>query len=186
MITVFTPTYNRAYILQSLYQSLQKQTSRDFEWLIVDDGSTDNSRILIENWIKEDIIRIRYLYQNNGGKHRAINYGAKEAHGELFFIVDSDDSLSENAIERIENYYKGIKDNPLFAGVYGLRCFPNGSRIGGECDFKILDCNSLDFRYKYKIKGDMAEVLRTEVIRQYPFPEFDGEKFCPISYVILK
>lgn len=108
MITIFTPTYNRAYRLPNLYKSLQEQTCKDFEWLVVDDGSTDNTSKLFEQWqAEENSFPIRYFKQPNGGKHRAINRGVKEAKGELFFIVDSDDTLSSNAIRIVfEQYLK--------------------------------------------------------------------------------
>ncbi len=183
MVTVFTPTYNRAYSLPRLYNSLCKQTCKDFEWLIVDDGSSDDTEKLISNYLNENIIPIRYYKQLNGGKHRAINHGVRRAKGELFFIVDSDDWLADNAIERILLRYQGIKNNSDFAGVCGLRVYPSGTKIGGENNFGILDCTSLDFRYKYNVSGDMAEVIRTDILKKYPFPEFKNEKFCPEALI---
>ena len=182
-ITVFTPTYNRAYILPQLYASLARQSYEDFEWLIVDDGSTDNTKELVDKWILENKVCLRFFAQQNGGKHRAINLGARKAQGELFFIVDSDDFLTENALERIVAHYDAIKDDDIFAGVCGLRCYPDGKRIGGESDFHILECSPLEFRFTYKIDGDMAEVVRTEILRNYPFPEIDNEKFCAEAVV---
>lgn len=178
LLTIFTPTYNRAYIIGKLYQSLCKQTCKDFEWLIVDDGSTDETHQIIESFIEEGVISINYIKQPNGGKHRAINRGAKEAKGKLFFIVDSDDYLTNDALRIIEEQFLYIQNNESFAGVCGLRCYPDGSKIGGEQDFGILECNCLDFRYKRRINGDMAEVVRTDVIRKYPFPEIENERFC--------
>jgi glycosyltransferase involved in cell wall biosynthesis len=102
MITIFTPTYNRAYSLRRLYDSLCKQTSNDFEWLVVDDGSTDDTENLINSFIADGKVDIRYFKQANGGKHRAINFGVREARGELFFIVDSDDQVTPDAVEWIE------------------------------------------------------------------------------------
>lgn len=101
MITVFTPTYNRENTLARLYESLKEQTYKDFEWLIVDDGSTDSTSSLIQKFQEENIIQIRYYYTSNGGKHRAINFGVKKANGELFFIVDSDDYVMPNVLEII-------------------------------------------------------------------------------------
>ena len=183
LITVFTPTYNRAYRIQALYESLKNQTDKDFEWLIVDDGSTDNTEELVQNWLKESTFPIHYIKQPNGGKHRAINNGVKKANGELFYIVDSDDILPPKSIQRIVKQYMPIKDDMSFGGVCGLKAYYNGKKVGGECDFGVLDCNSLEFRYKYKIKGDMAEVIRTSVFKEFPFPEVDGEKFCPEALV---
>lgn len=182
MITVFTPTYNRAYILPKLYESLKKQSCKDFEWLIVDDGSTDETDDLCQEWAKDNPF-IRYIKQENGGKHRAINRGVKEAHGDLFFIVDSDDYLSHDAVALLAFHYEKIKESNVYAGVSGLRAYPNGNKIGGEEDWTELDCSSLDFRYVYKAKGDMAEAYRTDVLREYPFPEIEGERFCPEALV---
>lgn len=179
LITVFTPTYNRAYRLGALYESLCKQTFRDFEWLIVDDGSTDNTRELVEGWISENQINIRYIFQSNGGKHRAINRGVGKAKGTLFFIVDSDDILPSDSLEQIESHYQMIKDRPGFGGLCGLKAYYDGSLVGNKTDFGVLECTNYDIRYKYKIKGDLAEVFYTDVMKEFPFPEIDGECFCP-------
>lgn len=189
MITIFTPAYNRAYILPKLYESLCLQTSKDFEWVIVDDGSTDGTEELVcgfEGFVKfEQFGRfpIRYFKQENGGKHRAINRGVQEAKGELFFIVDSDDQLTPDAVEWIVSAWSDLlKENSdcqkEFAGLSGIRIYPDGSKIGGDKDFGTIDATSLDIRWKYKVKGDLAEIYRTDVMRQFPFPDIEGEKFC--------
>ncbi len=183
LLTIFTPTFNRAYCLQSLYESLKKQTCKDFEWLIVDDGSSDNTEELVKTWLNEAAFSVHYLKQPNGGKHRAVNLGVQVAKGELFFIVDSDDQLVPNAIERVLFHYNSIKEDVSFAGICGLKAFFDGARVGGENDFGILDCNSLELRYKFNIKGDMAEVIRTTIMKEYPFPEIAGEFFCPEAVV---
>ncbi len=183
LVTVFTPTYNRAYRLPDLYHSLQKQTCKDFEWLVIDDGSTDDTSELFEKWKDEKSFSIRYIKQSNGGKHRAVNHGVKEANGELFYIVDSDDILPPEAMQRIINQYLPIKNDVSFGGICGLKAFYNGEKVGGECNFGTLDCTSLDFRYKYQIKGDMAEVIRTSVFKEFPFPEIEGERFCPEALI---
>lgn len=183
MITIFTPAYNRAYILPKLYESLCAQTCKDFEWLVVDDGSSDETGSLIENYKLqitnyEPSFEIKYIKQENGGKHRAINRGVQEARGELFFIVDSDDYLTEDAVEWIKKYVLAIMDNQSFAGISGLRIYPDGSKIGGGSDFGMIDANAIEIRTKYHVKGDLAEVYKTRILRQYPFPDFPGEKFC--------
>lgn len=183
MLSIFTPTYNRAYIITELYKSLLSQTNKEFEWLVVDDGSTDSTEDLIQSFIINNKISVRYIKQSNEGKYRAINRGAKEAKGELFFIVDSDDILSNNAVESLLFHYNNIRNDFSFAGVSGLKVTPCGLKVGGESDYTILDCNKFDFRYKYKIKGDMAEAVRTDILRLYPFPEIDGEKFCAESMI---
>lgn len=183
MITVFTPTYNKAYIINKLYTSLCLQTCQDFEWLIVDDGSTDTTESLITSFIEEHKINIRYVKQLNGGKHRAINRGVQLAKGDLFFIVDSDDQLPPNSIETVLTYYTQIADESSFAGVCGLKYYFSGEKVGGDFAYEVLDCNAIDFRYKYNLTGDMAEVFKTSILREYPFPEFENEKFCPEALV---
>ena len=179
ILTVFTPTYNRAYRLAALYESLQKQTCKDFEWLIIDDGSTDNTEELVKPWLQEQTFTIRYVKQSNGGKHRAINHGVRDAKGEIFFIVDSDDTLSENAVETILQCYVDIKDRKEFAGLSGLRAYHDGNAVGDIPDFGVIDCSNFDIDYKYRFEGDMAEVYKTSILKEYPFPEIEGEKFCP-------
>lgn len=183
MITVFTPVYNRAYIIGNLYNSLKAQTIYDFEWLIVDDGSSDNIDDVIKSYIDDNIINIRYYKQENGGKHRAINRGVSLAKGELFFIVDSDDTIKPNALELLDRYYRQINDNDEFAGVSGYRCDTRGNNV---YEFKLketFDCTSLEYSYKFNQIGGLAESYKTEVLKEYPFPDFPGEKFCAESLV---
>lgn len=182
-LTIFTPSYNRAYILPNLFQSLQRQTCKDFEWLIVDDGSSDDTEHVVKSWLGENSIEIRYIKQANGGKHRAINTGVQYARGELFFIVDSDDYLTDDAVEKILFYYDEVRNNETFGGICGMRAFSNGNRIGGELNFKIKDCSPFELRNKWHIRGDMAEIVKTKVFREYTFPSIGGEKFCPEALV---
>ncbi len=182
LISIFTPTYNRAYILSRLFKSLVHQTYKSFEWIIVDDGSTDNTDSLINQFIACANFTIKYVKQKNLGKHIAINKGVDIANGELFFIVDSDDWLYPNALEVVNHQYNFIEKDNTFAGVCGLKVYENGLKVGGENNYDILNCNSLDFRYKYKIKGDVAEVFKTKILRNFKFP-CNEEKFCPESLV---
>lgn len=181
LITVFTPAYNRKNLLTRLYESLCKQTFKDFEWVIVDDGSTDETKELLQTLAEreETFFPLRYFYQENGGKHRAINHGVREAQGELFLILDSDDTLPPNALERIAFYYQQIKDDSAFGGVCGYMAHHNGTVIGKGCDIPVLDTNSIELRYKYHVEGDMLEVFRTSVLKEIPFPETKDEKFVP-------
>lgn len=178
MITIFTPTYNRGYIIEKLYLSLCNQTSNEFEWLVVDDGSTDNTRELIERFITDNKINVRYIYKENGGKHTAINLGVKNANGELFFIVDSDDYLTPDAVEWIITNSRDIIFNDKFAGLSGLRIHPDGRKIGGGTDFGLIDADALTIRSKHKVSGDLAEIYKTHILKQYPFPEIPNERFC--------
>lgn len=184
MITIFTPTYNRAYRLPDLYHSLQRQTDKSFEWLVVDDGSTDNTSELFEQWqAEENTSLIRYFKQPNGGKHRAVNRGVKEAKGELFLILDSDDSLPPNSISTILHEYKDISKDNSICGVSGLMAHHDGSLIGSGYPLNGMVASSLDLRYKYNVTGDLIEVFKTKVLREYPFPEIQGERFCPEALV---
>ncbi|ETD21583.1 MULTISPECIES: glycosyltransferase family 2 protein [Prevotellaceae] len=183
LITVFTPTYNRAELLSALYRSLCRQTFSDFEWLIVDDGSEDNTQKVVETFIEEHKISVRYIRQENKGKHVAINLGANNAHGELFFIVDSDDSLPDNSLEIINSFYSQVRADASFGGVCGYMSHHDGTVIGHGNEEDVLDANSSELRYKYRIVGDMAEIFRTEVIRKFPFPMIKGEKFCPEALI---
>lgn len=177
MITVFTPTYNRGYTLSRLYNSLLSQTYMDFEWLIIDDGSIDNTSMLVDSFILENKIKVRYLKTGNGGKHRAINKGVALAKGEFFYIVDSDDYLPENALERIIFFMEQIKYNDSFAGACGLRVYPDFKVITQNLNYVELNTDMISIYEKFRVKGDMAEVFKTEILKLYPFPEFVGEKF---------
>ncbi len=175
-ITVFTPTYNRAYILGNLYRSLQRQTYRDFEWLVVDDGSSDDTEELFQRWSREDnFFPIRYCKQENGGKCRAINRGLEQARGELFFTVDSDDYLTDDALEKVARWESELpKDGSYcgFAGNLGTApdVTPNKPLPGDFFDGTAFD------RYGI-VEGERASVFYTEIHRRYLYPEFPGEKF---------
>lgn len=182
MITVFTPTYNRIHTLGRLYNSLCAQTSFDFEWLVVDDGSTDNTKSFFESIISSSF-NIRYYCQDNGGKHRAINKGVQLAKGQWFFIVDSDDYLTTDAIDTLNKYLKTIESDIKYCGVAALRVSHTGVTLGTPCSYETLDTDFLSYRMKYRIEGDRAEVVRTSIMRAYPFPEIPGEKFCTEAVV---
>ena len=184
MITVLTPTYNRASLLINLYQSLTKQDFEDFEWVIVDDGSTDTTTDIVDKFIKEQKIVITYIQQLNGGKHKALNRGVKEAKGELILIVDSDDSLPQNSLSIIQRYYLDIKDNPLIGGICGLMAHHDGTVIGKRNVSLPINISSIEMRYKYGFVGDVCEVFKIDVLREFPFPEFDNERFCPEDLVL--
>ncbi len=181
-ITVFTPTFNRGYLMNKLFYSLNSQTNKHFEWLIVDDGSIDQTGELVETFKEQADFEIRYFYQQNGGKHRAINHGLDLARGELFFIVDSDDSLTDDAIEKIFNNYSGIAFDNSFAGVAFNKGFSKKRIVGETFEGTYIDCDNLH-RGKHNILGDKAEVYRTDILKSIKFPEIDGENF--MSEVVL-
>ena len=185
LLTVFTPAYNRAHLLPLLYESLCKQTFKNFEWVVVDDGSKDHTKEVLASFAQDEqaFFPIRLFYQENGGKHRAINHGVREAKGELFLIADSDDTLPYQSLELINKYYQQVKNDLSFGGVCGYMAHHDGSIIGHGAGEHGFDANSIDLRYKYHVKGDMLEVFRTEVLKENPFPEIEGEKFCPEALV---
>ena len=180
-ITLFTPTYNRAYILDRLYRSVQRQTFRDFEWLIIDDGSTDDTEALVTGWIGENNdFPIRYYKQPNGGKCRAINRGLDLARGELFFIMDSDDYLTDNALERVVYWESTIADKPMYMGVVGNRGSSETYSPNRPLGALYRDCNVFVRYPEYTddvVDGEHAGVWYTELHRKYKYPEFDGENF---------
>jgi glycosyltransferase involved in cell wall biosynthesis len=182
-ITVFTPTYNRAYIIETLYRSLQRQTYRDFEWVVVDDGSGDNTRELFESWQQEEnSFPIRYFKQENGGKCRAINRGLELAQGELFFTVDSDDYLTDDALEKIVAWDAELPNREQYCGFVGNRGTtptetPNTLFEGGYLDGTALDRYTMKKGEQGIVDGERAYVFYTDVHRKYLYPEFPGEKF---------
>lgn len=187
MITVFTPTYNRAYILPKLYESLCAQTDKDFEWLVVDDGSTDETSSLLEKWKKEQKIQMNIIKRENSGKSTAINLGAKNARGNLFFIVDSDDFLTNDAISTILNDEKIFSENRIAFSVAGFcyrrRNYRTGTVIASS-DYPLPEAaTSLELAFKYHQNGDKAEVFYTDVLKKFPFPEIRGNKFVPEALV---
>lgn len=182
--TVFTPTYNRAYILPKLYRSLKEQTFIDFEWLVVDDGSNDNTEALVQQWIndKSNNIRINYIKKENGGKPRAINLGTSIANGLFFFMVDSDDYLHPKALEKMYKWCKEIENEPKFIGVGAAKAFPNGEYIKGCApivnDRGFVDATNLQ-RAEYNLDADMCEAYKTDIFKKFPMAEWPGEKFAP-------
>lgn len=178
-ITILTPSYNRAHTLPALYESLLKQDADVFEWLIVDDGSTDATRKLVEEWQGEGKISIRYLHKQNGGKHTALNEGIRLIESELTFIVDSDDWLPENAVEIILQYHEKYREMEGLCGYSFLRFYPDGKVNDAFYPQDEWIDTYVNARINAGIAGDKAEVFFTDVLRQYPFPVYEGEKFVP-------
>jgi glycosyltransferase involved in cell wall biosynthesis len=172
MITVLTPTYNRAHVLGRIYDSLRRQTYNNFEWLIVDDGSDDETKALVRSWMDRASIDIRYRVQANRGKHVAVNRGVELARGEFTSIVDSDDWFPPTALEVLVREWEHIpaSERASFSGVVGLCAFEDGRIIGDRYPTDPLDCDSAQLRYVHGVKGDKHALLRTSVLREYPFP----------------
>ena len=188
-ISILTPTYNRGKLLLPLYESLKNLTFEDFEWLIVDDGSEDDTEQYALSWIAHNIenaeFPICYIKKSNGGKHTAINRGVREANGELILILDSDDTLPSDSLATIAQYYEQCKGYKDCAGVCGLMAHHDGQLIGTGFPKDPMYESALLFRYAEKgnVTGDLLEVYKTSVMRQFPFPEIENERFCPESLV---
>ena len=172
-MTIFTPSYNRAHTLSRLFESLREQTVHDFEWLVVDDGSTDETGTLIGGLTERAPFPVRYYRQDNAGKHVATNRGVELASGAVFWTVDSDDWLLPDSVERLLNHWSQVSDRPHFAAVTGLCQDPEGTVIGSLLPAEVVDSNSLELTYRYRVRGDMAGFTRTSVMRDFPFPEGD-------------
>ncbi|CAH8286143.1 glycosyl transferase family 2 [Mariniflexile fucanivorans] len=184
-ITVFTPTYNRAFCLGNLYESLVRQTSQDFKWLIIDDGSSDNTNNLVNTWIVENKIDIQYQYQENQGMHGGHNTAYSLINTELNVCIDSDDFLPNNAVELILDFWNENGSNK-YAGIVGLDGNKGGEIIGTPFPTNIKESSLIDLYEKHKVTGDKKLVLRTEIVKKYPiYPLFKGERFVPLGYKYL-
>ncbi len=177
MLTILTPTYNRAHTLPRLYASLLCQDSDNFEWLVIDEGSTDNTRELIQSFMSEGKVDIRYYYKENGGKHRALNFGIPKAKGEFTTILDSDDYLADNIVDRIHNLANQTLCDENSIGIAGLKCTFEGKPMGTGLKRQSLTCDCISLTQKYNIRGEFAEVYKTHFFKSFIFPEFEGEKF---------
>jgi glycosyltransferase involved in cell wall biosynthesis len=179
--TVFTPTYNRVHTLGRVYGSLQKQTLRDFEWLIVDDGSSDDTFELIQSWQREADFPIRYFRQDHQGKHIAFNRGVQEAYGELFLLIDSDDEFLSEALERFLHHWESIPmdQREQFVGVTALCIDQNAKLVGDPYPWDIIDSDALEIRYRYKIRGEKWGFNRTAVLKEFLFPEILKRTYLP-------
>lgn len=184
-ITIFTPTYNRAYVLDRLYNSLLKQADKRFEWVVVDDGSTDNTKELVGSWVAEKKVPIRYYYQENAGKMQAHNKGTELAEYEFFCCVDSDDCLTDNAIGKVLTCWEKKKNDKKIIGLLNFKLTAQGRAVSSGNLKNVIGrtCTLWDAYRKYGLTGDTMLIYRTEVIRQHHFPKFTGEKFVPESYL---
>lgn len=183
MITVYTPTFNRGYILSNLYYSLLRQTNQNFEWLIIDDGSKDNTRELVSKWIEDNKIKITYKYQENKGKMEALNFAHDLICSELNVCVDSDDFLVDDAIEIILDEWKKVRGNKKIAGLVGLDVFKSGEVVGTKFPEDLKYSKFSHFFGKITL-GDKKFVYRTDIIKRYPkYPSFNNEKFPAPGYL---
>lgn len=185
VFTVFTPTYNRAHTLHRVCESLKAQTFRDFEWLIVDDGSTDKTNELVKRWQEEVGFPIHYIYQENRGKHIAFMRGVQCAKGELFLNLDSDDACLPEALERFKYHWDSIPadQRAKFSAVTCLCRYQTGELVGSRFPFDPTDSDSLEIQYRFKVRGEKWGFHRTDVLKQFPFPEGIKRTYIPESLI---
>lgn len=180
-LTVFTPTFNRAHLLPRLYESLCNQTSTDFLWMVIDDGSSDITSELIKKWQTEEKIEIQYFYKENGGMHTAHNLAYSKINTELNVCIDSDDWMPEDAVEKILNDLLHLQDKNI-AGIIGLDSYAGGAVVGHKFPEHITRGNLDLLKLKFNIGGDKKFVLKTSVVKTFPnYPEYAGEKLVPLG-----
>lgn len=183
--TVFTPTFNRAGLLARVYQCLMNQTFRDFEWLIVDDGSSDGTADVVRRWQQQNRMEIVYLHQENRGKHAAFNRAVGHARGKLFLNLDSDDACVPETLQRLLGHWEGIPRDLRgdFSGVTCQCMDESGNLLGSAFPEPFVDAHPTEFLSKHRIKGEKWGFHRTEILREFPFPEIAGERFVPEGLV---
>ena len=188
-LTIFTATYNRGHLIYRLYEALQKQKDFNFEWLVIDDGSSDNTKELFDKWLTEsNRFEIRYYYQENQGLIRSLNKGIELAKGDYFSKIDSDDYVLDDYSKNIMRWIQELDNSSEVYAVAGLKVRPDGVPLKG-CMPNIpngksfIDATDLE-RKKYDLDADMCEAWRTDVLRKYPFPVWQGEKFAPEQLVL--
>lgn len=184
-LTVFTPTYNRAYCLSKCYDSLKRQTNKDFIWLIIDDGSTDNTKDLVSNWQTENLIDIQYIWQENQGMHGAHNTAYELIETDLNVCIDSDDYLPDNAVEKILGLWEREGSGNV-SGLIGLDSFTDGTVIGSKLPDNLKTSTLFNLYYKYGVTGDKKLVYRTELTKKFPYPRFENEKYVGLAYKYYK
>lgn len=182
MITVFTPTYNRVETLKRVYQSLLRQTCKDFEWVVVDDGSLDSTEAYLREIADEGLIAMRHYTQRNSGKMQAYNLGLQQSRGDYFFCLDSDDYLTDDAISKINSTIKRIHTSKVF-GVIGLKRYINGALVGSTFPKKLEYTTLQNLYNKHRFRGDAFLVYKTSIASKHPFPKIEGEKFIPEAYI---
>lgn len=183
--TVFTATYNRAETLPRVYASLARQDCQDFEWLIVDDGSTDGTEELVRAWQRSAHFPIRYIYKPNGGKHTAWNTGLDHARGRFFLSLDSDDACTPDALQVFKDTWESIEPGrrERFTGVCSLVMDTNGAVVGDRFPDDVFDSDSSALRFQHRISGEKWGFHRTDVVREFRFPEEEGVRYVPESLV---
>ena len=177
-LTVFTPTYNREKTLVNLYKSLCRQKYQNFIWLIIDDGSVDNTENIVKNWQEEGKIKIQYIKQKNGGKYKAVNTGVKNCKTELFAFIDSDDYYLDNSLEIMMTEWENVKSNQKVAAIVGRKQKTDGTIVGKSIDLNKTVINENKLTKKFGYIGDTCRVYRTKILKEHLYPEVE-DKFMP-------
>lgn len=185
LFTVYTPTFNRAHTLHRVFDSLQAQTCRDFEWLVIDDGSTDGTAELMARYQSEAAFPVRYLQQPHRGAHHAHNLSLRESRGQLWLKLDSDDGCLPDALECLKSHWEALSaaQRESFSGITGLCRDQNGALVGSLFPSDPLDCSAAELEYRYKVRGEKWGFLRLDVLRQFPYPEDVPGNFIPESFL---
>ncbi|MFY1045281.1 glycosyltransferase family 2 protein [Chryseobacterium sp. GP-SGM7] len=184
-LTIFTPTYNRAHFLSKLYESLVLQNIYSFVWLIVDDGSTDETQELIRQFKSKSPFTIKYIRQENQGKHKAFNVAVENTTTDLFLTIDSDDTMMENSLEKISELLPFFLEDQNLAAI----CFPlysgnvENAMTNKKINFDQAILNSIELKNKYGITGEFSYLFKKDILKQFPFPQFSKEKFIKESVV---
>lgn len=176
-ITVFTPTYNRAYILPRTYESIKKQHYSDFEWVIMDDGSVDNTMELVERWQKEGTVTIKYYKQNNHGRFSAFNNAKKYFEGDLIAFLDSDDYFLDGSIQKLADTWNQIQEPEKCSGIIAYMETKGGDIVGTGFPNGVIYETIYRLYDKYRMKGDKFLAFRNDLIQKYEYPIFENEKF---------
>ncbi|WNB92459.1 glycosyltransferase family 2 protein [Bacillus sp. NEB1478] len=180
-LTVFTPTFNRAYCLNKCYESLKQQTSKDFIWLVIDDGSTDDTKDLVQSWIDEKAIQISYHWQKNQGMHGAHNTAYELIETELNVCIDSDDYMPEDAVEKILTFWNKYGSDQV-SGIIALDSDTENQIIGSKLPDHIKHSTLFDLYNKHSVTGDKKLVYRSELAKKNPYPVFENEKYVGLAY----
>ncbi|MGD7044452.1 glycosyltransferase family 2 protein [Jeotgalibacillus proteolyticus] len=180
-LTIFTPSYNRAYCLNQCYESLTNQSNKDFIWLIIDDGSTDFTKELVDEWIKEEKIEIQYHFQENQGMHGAHNTAYDLIATELNVCIDSDDWMPADAVEKILGCWEKFGSDEV-SGLVGLDSFQDGKVIGTPLPSHLKQSTLFDLYARHGVKGDKKLVYRSDLTKRHPYPLFEGEKYVGLAY----
>ncbi len=181
-LTVFTPAYNRSNTIMRTYESLLDQSCKDFIWLIVDDGSSDNTEEIVRNWqLKNNGFQIKYIYKENGGMHTAHNVAYENIETELNVCIDSDDMMGKDAVKKILDYWDKVKDKG-YAGIIGLDADFNGNVIGRGFESELYETTLQDY-YSNGGQGDKKLVYQTDIIKAFPeYPVFESERYVALAY----